>query len=163
MIRQESFMTTPSDDNASEHLVRFSRLGMRTMLVIVLAFGAATLAMTFWPEGAASRFMAQGSIYIPIAIVILVAALRGTLRGRRWDPRSPEARAILNDELRQTSLNRASRAALIVALVAQLPLALLFGTLTHLPAMRTGLAMAEATITLGWATFIALFLFFDRE
>ena len=133
------------------------------MLAIVLVFGALTLAMTIWPEGAASRFMAQAAWVVPIAIVILVVALRSTLRGRRWDPRSPEAKAILNDELRQTSLNRSSRAALIVVLVAQLPLELLFGVLVQLSATRTALAMAEATITLGLATLVSFFLFFDRE
>jgi hypothetical protein len=35
--------------------------------------------------------------------------------------------------------------------------------LAQLPATRTALAMAEATITLGMATLISLFLFFDRE
>ncbi len=162
MTTQESLMTQTSDD-ASEQLVRFSRRSMGTLLVIVLAFGAVTLAMTLWPEGATSRFMARASVYIPVAIAILFAAWRGALRGRHWDPRSREAKAILNDELRQTGLNRASRAALIVVLVAQLPLALLFGILAPMPALRTGLAMSEATITLGMATFIALFLFFDRE
>jgi len=155
-------MTEPTD-NPSESLVRFSRRSMNTMLVIVLVLGATTLAMTLWAEGAASRFMSQAAWVVPVAIVILAAALRATLRGRRWDPRSPEAKAILNDELRQTSLNRASRAALIVVLVAQLPLGLLFGMLAQLSATRTALAMAEATITLGMATLISLFLFFDRE
>ena len=150
-------------DNTFEHLVRSSRLAMSTILVIVLVLGAGMLAMTFWPDGAAERFMAHASYLVPIAIVILGAALRGTLRGRRWDPRSPEVKAILNDELRQTSLNRASRAALIVVLAAQLPLGLLLGMLAQLPAARTALAMAEATILLGMATVISLFLFFDRE
>ena len=155
-------MTEPTD-NSSESLVRFSRLSMSTLLVIVLVLGATTLAMTLWAESAASRFMAQASWVFPVATVILGIALRATLRGRRFDPRSPEAKAILNDELRQVSLNRASRAALIVVLIAQLPLGLLLGMLAQLPAARTALAMAEATITLGMATFISLFLFFDRE
>ena len=38
-----------------------------------------------------------------------------------------------------------------------------FGTLQQATVTRTALAMAEATITLGMATFIALFLFLDRE
>lgn len=155
-------MTEPAD-NPSESLVRFSRRSMGTLLGIVLVLGATTLAMTLWTEGAAARFMAHASSVVPVAIVLLAVALRATLRGRRFDPRSPEAKAILNDELRQTSLNRASRAALIVVLVAQLPLGLLFGMLAQLPAARTALAMAEATITLGMATLISLFLFFDRE
>lgn len=154
---------TPPIHSSSENLVRFSRRSMAAMLVIVPALGAMALSMTLWPEGAASGFMAHSAWVVPIAIVILAAALRATLRGRPWDPRSPEAKAILNDELRQASLNRSSRAALIVVLVAQLPLELLFGMLLQLPASRTALAMAEATITLGMATFLSCFLFFDRE
>lgn len=154
---------TETANDASERLVRLSRLSMRTLLAIVLAFGAATLAMTLWPEGAVSRFMARASVYIPVATVLLVAFWWAVLGGRPWDPRSPEAKAIVKDELRQTSLNRASRAALIVVLVAQVPLALLLGLLAPMPAMRTGLAMSESSITLGMATFIALFLIFDRE
>lgn len=155
-------MTDPSD-YPSESFVRFSRRSMGMLLAIVLFLGATTLAMTLWAEGAVSRFMARASWVVPLAIVILGLALRATLRGQRFDPRSPVAKAILNDELRQMSLNRASRAALIVVLVAQLPLGLLFGMLAQLPAARTALAMAEATITLGMVTFISLFLFFDRE
>lgn len=147
---------------SSQALVRFSRRSMAAMLVIVPGFGAIALAMTLWPEGAASRLMAQAAWVYPIAVVLLGAALRATLRGKSWDPRSPEVKAILNDELRQDSLNRSSRTALIVVLIAQLPLALLFGALPVSPT-RTALAMAVATITLGMATFIALFLFLDRE
>ena len=156
-------MTEPID-NSSESLVRFSRRSMSTLLVIVLVLGATTLAMTFWPDAAASRWVEHAPWLFPVGTVVLFAALRFTLfKGKRWDPRSPEAQAILNDELRQTSLNRSSRAALIVVLVSQLPLGLLFGMLAQLPATRTALAMAEATITLGMATLISLFLFFDRE
>ncbi|HVQ54496.1 MAG TPA: hypothetical protein VMT25_04915 [Thermoanaerobaculia bacterium] len=150
-------------DNSSELLVRFSRRSMAAMLIIVPGFGAMALAMTLWPDGAASRFTAQAGWVYPIAIVLLAAFLRATLRGKSWDPRSPEAKAILNDELRQDSMNRSARAALIAVLVAQVPLALLLGTLPQASPTRTALAMAEATITLGMVTFIALFLFLDRE
>jgi sulfite exporter TauE/SafE len=161
-INKESTMTALAD-NSSEQLVRFSRRSMAAVLVIVAGTGAMALAMTLWPEGPASRFMETAGWVYPIAIVLLGAALRATLRGKSWDPRSPDAKAVLNDELRQDSLNRSSRAALIAVLVAEVPLALLFGTLAQASATRTALAMAEATITLGMATFIALFLFLDRE
>ncbi len=154
-------MSRPAD-HSHENLARFSRRSMGAMLAIVLILGALTLAITLWPEGAASRLVARASWAIPILIVLVVAALRTTLRGQRWDPRSPEARAILNDELRQTSLNRSSRVALMIVLLAELPLALLFGELLQLSATRTALAMAEATITLGLATLLSLFLFLDR-
>src|SRR5664279_241977 len=80
---QEPFMTPPIH-SSSETLVRFSRRSMAAMLVIVPAFGAMALAMTLWPEGAAWGFMAHSAWVVPIAIVILAAALRGTLRGRPW-------------------------------------------------------------------------------
>ena len=150
-------------DNTSELLVRFSRRSMAAVLVIVAGLGAMALAMTLWPDAAASRFMAQAGWVYPIAIVVLGVFLRATLRGKSWDPRSPDTKAVLNDELRQDSMNRSARAALIAVLVAQIPLALLFGTLRQPSATRTALAMAEATITLGMVTFIALFLFLDRE
>jgi hypothetical protein len=156
-------MTDPTD-NPSESLVRFSRRSMGALLVMVLFIGLGTLAMTLWPDAAASRRVEHAPWLFPVGTVVLFTALRLTLfRGQRWDPRSPEAKAILNDELRQTSLSRASRTALLVVLVAQLPLGLLFGILADLPAMRATLAMVESTIMLGMATFIALFLFFDRE
>jgi len=162
MTSTERLVKEPSESPA-ESLVRFSRRSLVSTLVVVLALGAAALGMTLWPDGAVSRFMARASWVVPIAIVILAAALRSTLRGRRWDPSSREAKAILQDELRQASLNRASRAVLAVVLIAQLPLALLLGALVELPALRTALAMSEASITLGMCTLISLFLFFDRE
>jgi hypothetical protein len=158
----QEFPTTVAVDSPSESLVRFTRRSMTALLGVVLFLGATTLAMTLWPDGLASAFMARASVVLPIAIVILVVSLRATLGGRRWDPRTPEARAVLDDELRQASLYRASRAALIVVLIAQLPLGLLFGMVAQLPPARAALGMAEATMTLGLATAISLFLHFDR-
>jgi hypothetical protein len=152
-----------SAESTPEVLVRFSRRSMKTLLGIVLVLGLTALDMTLRPGGTASRFMARASYLVPLAIVIVGFALRATLRGRRFDPRSPEAKAVLNDELRQMSLNRAARAALIVLVAAQLPLGLALGGFGSLPPIRTALAMAEASITLGMATFIALFLVGDRE
>jgi hypothetical protein len=94
--------------------------------------------------------------------VLLVIAIRWPLRGRPFDPRSREMRAIQQDELRQSSINRAARAALIASLISQLPLALLF-MLAHLSAKQALLVMAESTLMLGMVTFIALFLLFDRD
>lgn len=150
---------TQTVPNPTEQLARFSRRGMYVMLVLVLALGAGTLATTLSPDGLGARLASRAYLLIPIVIILAVGGLQFTLRGRRWDPRSPEARAILDDELRQTSLARASRAALATVLIAQIPLGLLF---MQLPA-RAVWAMAVSTITLGMATLIALFLYFDRE
>lgn len=162
MTSQEPLTAKPGE--SSEHLVRLGRRGMSALLVMVLVFGSAILAMTLWPDAAGSRWVEHAPWLFPITGIVLFMGLRMMLfKGHRWDPRSPAVRAILRDELRQSSLNRASRAALLVVLIAQVPLGLLFGMLAHVPIARATLAMANTTITLGMATFIALFLFFDRE
>lgn len=135
---------------------------MIALLVIVIVLGATVVALTLSPEGAVSRSTARGFWLIPVSIVIFVA-LQTSLRGRRWTPDAPEVKAIMQDEWRQTNMARASRAALIVVLVAQWPLGLLFGFLLLLPPPRCASAMAASSITLGLATLIALFLLFDRE
>ena len=155
-------LETQSTANPSQILVRLSRRGMFAMLALVLVLGGTFLGQTLWPDAAASRWVEKSSWIITLAAVLLFLAVQWPLRGRRFDPRSPEMKVILRDELRQSSLNRAARAALIAGLVAQFPLALLF-MLARLSAKQALLAMAESTILVGMVTFIALFLLFDRE
>jgi hypothetical protein len=81
-------------------------------------------------------------------------------RGRAWDPKGLTEKKIQQDEFRQMNLSRAERVGLITVLVVQIPLGLLFA---HLPALRAVMAMGVATITLGMAVVITLFLFFDRD
>ncbi len=66
----------------------------------------------------------------------------------------------MDDEWRRMNLNRAMRFAFTGVLILQVPLGL---TLAHLPALRAVMAMATATTTVGMATLISLFLYFDRE
>ena len=149
---------------------RFSRRSMTTMLVLVPLLGAVSLAMTVKPDGAVSQLMAAAPFLIPLAIIVTIATLQATLRGVRWEPRSAEAQAILQDEWRQTNLHRATRIAFTVTLVAQLGIGLTVSLLDAagmmplaLPQTRVVLAMGVATITIGLTTLIALFLLFDRE
>jgi uncharacterized membrane protein len=145
----------------SERFLRFSRQKMYALLVVVILLGATGLALILPPTGPTWRSIARACL-IPVAIAIVVV-VQMALRSRRFAPNSPEVKMALNDEWRQTNMNRATRAALIVILIAQYPLALLFGFVTDLPTPRPGFAMAFSTITLGLATQLALFLFFDRE
>ena len=153
---------TQPTENASELLVRMSRRGMFAMLAMILVLGATLLGQTLWPEAPASRWVEKSSWIFGLATVLLFVVLRWPLRGRAFDPRSREVQAILQDELRQSSLNRAARAALLASLLGQFPLALLF-MLARLSPRQALLAMAESTILLGMVTFITLFLLFDRE
>jgi hypothetical protein len=149
-----------SEETRAERYQRFSQGSMIVTLVLVLVLGSICVGMAFEPH-AASRWMARSGWMLAVAIAIAVVTLRAaTLRGDRWNPRAPEARAILHDEWRRTSMDRAMRVAFVVVIGAQVPLALL---LIHLPSPRAVTAMAAATATLGLATFIALHLFLSRQ
>jgi hypothetical protein len=154
-------MGNPMNDAASpraERYLRYSHNGMVVMLLLVIAVGAAFLAVAVNPDGAVARWMPRLALSVPIGIALVAGALQWTLRGDRWDPAAPEARAVLEDEWRQVSLARAARWALVAVLGAQVPLALWLGAL---PAPRGVLAQAVATMTFGMAAFLGSFLAFQ--
>jgi hypothetical protein len=149
-----------SEQSRAERYLRFSHGSMIVALVLVLALGVICVGIAFEPL-AGSRWMARSGWMLAVAIAIAVVTLQAaTLRGDRWNPDAPEARAIAHDEWRRTSMDRAMRVAFVVVIGAQLPLALL---LLRLPSIRAVTAMAAATATLGLATFIALYLFMSRQ
>lgn len=136
---------------------------MIALLFVIAILGGTGLALILSPDGSVGRSAARAAWLIPIAMAIVVAAIQTSLKGRRWNPDSPEVKTILQDEFRRTNMDRAARISLIVVLAAQWPLGLTIAFLSGLPAERTAMAMAAASVTLGLLTLIALFLFFDRE
>lgn len=146
-----------STEARSELYLRFSRRSMTVFLFLVIAVGGFCVAMAIHPQGPVWT-RAMPALWIVPAV--LAAGLQRTLGSERWNPRAPEARAIANDEWRRSNMDRARRVAFMVILAAQVPLGLL---LASLPALQAVMAMAAATITLGLATLIALFLYFDRD
>jgi hypothetical protein len=150
-------MTAPMETRSERHL-RFSRRSMTVTLLLVLAIGGFCLAMAVRPH---APVWSRAVPTLWIVAAVLAAGLQRTLGGERWDPRAPEARAIAEDEWRRSNMERARRVAFVVVLGAQLPLGLL---LARLPSsLQALMAMATATITLGLATLLALFLYFDRD
>jgi hypothetical protein len=143
----------------AERYLRYSHHGMVVILVLVIATGTVFLAVALNPDGVIAQWMPRLALSVPIGIALIAGALQWSLRGDRWDPSSAEARAVLDDEWRQVSLARAARWALGAVLAAQVPLALWLGSL---PAPRGVLAQAVATMTLGMAALVGLFLFFQR-
>jgi hypothetical protein len=141
----------------SESYLRFTRRGMFVLFGLVLILGGTGVGLILTPAAAS---WAGLMTLLPIAIALVAAALTMTLRGDRWDPRSAEARAIMNDEWRATNMNRARHLALGVVLVIHVPLALL---LSSLPSAQALSAMATLTMTLGLASLIGAFLYLDRE
>jgi RsiW-degrading membrane proteinase PrsW (M82 family) len=147
----------------SEILLQFSRRSMFVLLFVVIVMGAVALGFTLSPEGEAGNRWQPLSWLLPVAITIVAAGLNTSLRGQRWDPSSPEVKTIMQDEWRRANIARASRAALIGVLLAQWPLALIFGFLMRLSPSRMAMTMAASTMTLGLVILISLFLYFDRE
>lgn len=144
-------------ESRSEKYLRFSRRSTTVLLLLVLAVGSVCVAMAFRPV---SPHWPQAMLPMWIVAIVLAAGLQRTLGGDHWDPRTPEVRAIVEDEWRRTNMDRARRVAFVVVLGAQLPLGLL---LASLPPLRAVMAMAAATITLGLSTLLALFLYLDRD
>lgn len=146
---------------ASEMFLRFSRRKMAALFAVVIVVGAVGLALMLTPVGPTWRLVARTSL-IPVALAIVVF-VQLSIRGRRWAPDSPEVRLAMQDEWQRTNIDRATRVALVTVLLIQWPLALLFGLFMQVPAPRASMAMGMATITIGLATQLALFLYFDRE
>jgi hypothetical protein len=137
---------------------------MLLLLIVIVALGAVALALALRPDSAIAQVLEKAPWFFPIATIIGVAAVQTSLRKNRWDPKSPEVQAIMNDEWRRTNLDRAMKIAFIVILVVQLPLGWLFGVmLAQLSVLRAVLGLAVSTITLGMTTFVATFLILDRD
>lgn len=144
----------------SDLFLQFNRRKLTLLLAIVLVVGAIGLALMLTPAGPAWRSVARASV-VPVVVVIAVL-VQLAIRSRRWAPKSPEVEVAMQDEWQRTNMNRASRTAFVVLLVAQWPLGITLGFL-DVPAPRGAMAMAMATVTLGLATQLAAFLFLDRE
>ena len=146
-------------DSRADRYQRYSRRGMVVLLGLAVLVGAVTLAATLDPDGSIARGLPRAVVMVPIAMALIGGALTTTLRGDRWDPRAPEAQALLGDEWRRQIMARAIRSAFVVVLVAQAPLAL---WLSGRPSPGNVVAMAIVTMTLGLATLCAHFLISDR-
>jgi hypothetical protein len=138
-------------------ILRFARRNLFIVLAMVLILGGTLLSNVFRPDAAFSRWPVRAPWLLPIATIIVAGV---SMRGMKLKPQSAEMKALLADEWRHANLNRASRTAFVVVLVAQVPQALLF---LDLPVLRAVMGMAAATITLAMTTFITLFLIFDRD
>src|SRR5688572_6388305 len=112
--RKETPMTEPTEHPA-ELFLRFTRRSTIALLVTVMLLGGAALSLMLSPTHeffrAASR-VALVAVAIALLVTIFVA-----LHRRRWPASSPAVQVVLNEELRQASVLRASRAALITVLV----------------------------------------------
>jgi hypothetical protein len=153
-------MTTQDRTIDPETLLRFHRRSMIFLLLMITALGAFLTASALWPEAGLLRWVERAPFFFPMMIIIAVAAQQTSMRRHRIALDTPEFKALMSDEWRLKSMDRASRGALIIVLVAQFLLPLVFA---DLPTIRAVWGMAAATVTVGAAAQIGLFLLFDRD
>ena len=172
MTSNEPLATGPPLD--PELVLRLHRRSMIQLLIAVATLGAFLIGSALSPGAALLRWVEEVPWLVPIAFILFVVFQQAVFRRHRLRMDAPEFKAILRDEWRRRSTDRATRGALIAVLVAQIPLALLISHvpaaqlpigrfLGHLPALRAVLGMAVSTATLGLLAQLALFLFFDRD
>lgn len=143
-----------------EVLLRASRRALVVLCVAILWLGSTALAVALRPGSLLAIWPLRAPWLFPVAMIGAWGALRASMHWQCWRADAPEVAVIEQDELRRASLSRAQRWALIVVLVAQVPLGV---ALLHVPGPRAVLGMAGGTIALGMTTVIAAFLFLDRE
>ena len=146
------------EEKPVEALARMSRRALLLILAAIAILGGTAVAMAVAPSSFLARWPAALPWLIPGATLMAYVAFRVGGAGR-LSP-APQNGRSLKDELRQHRLARAQRAALILALGAQIPLALL---MKSLPAQNAVMGMATATITIGLAAMVACFLVLDRK
>jgi hypothetical protein len=149
-----------TDAENAELYLRFHRRTMLVLLVFIVMAGAFLVITALRPNAALLGWIERAPFFFPMLIIVAVSAQQTLMRKHRIALDSPEFKALMSDEWRHRSMERATRGALIVALVAQLALPFLFAGLATARALW---GMAAATVTIGLAAQIALFLFFDQE
>lgn len=135
-----------------DKLVAFSRRQLWFALGAVLVLAAVAVGLLAFPGAEAPARLFS---LLPIVIVLAVAALK-TGGGA---PTSAELRALVDDELRQASQQKASRNGFLAVLAAQVVLA---PGLAWLSTPYPVALMAVLTIATGLTVFLASLLYHDR-
>ena len=152
-------MDKPSADR-TELFLRYARRTLYLCLVVI-TLGVLYLILTIWDrEGRLERLRVGLLILCPVFLTLGAAWLQGTLKGNRYSLKDADVRAIIGDELRRQSFDRAFRVAFGAVLALQMPLAWI---LFQHPSEQSLIHMGTFTILLGFIALVSAFLFFDRD
>ncbi len=145
--------------NEAEQLVRYSRRSLWTGLVLMLLIGTSAAAGLGFPDSEAGSLFKRLAIPLPILIVIAAAALKSSAKKARTDPSGAPMQAILNDELRVASVNRAYRNSFMGVMILQplLAIALSLIVVAHPVALASCLTLMAGVVIL-----LASILYHDR-
>ena len=149
-------MTSPNQADRTELLLRASRRSLFVLLALILLMSATIIAHVLRPGSLLADWASRAPWLLPVAIVAIFAIVVAPLRRRSGEA---ELKTLRDDEFRQASLARAQRAALVAAVVAQIPLAVLVSGLSAIAAVTI---MGVGTVTVVMATLITSFLYFER-
>jgi hypothetical protein len=141
----------------SDTLVTFSHRSLWMALAILLLLAAWAVTVNLFPGSVAAEMAGHAAVILPLAIIIAVAALQSSLKGLSLDPRSKAMKAVLDDELRRQSMQRACRNGLLAVMLAQPLLAFLVAALP-----QPLILMASLTVLTAVATVLASVLAYDR-
>lgn len=144
------------DVTQTELLVQHSRRQLWAALILVVALGVAALLLLAFPGKRADTGTFLMILY-PDMVAIALLSLRRSKRGLAAT--AAQTHAVVDDELRQHSLNRAWRNAFFVMLLAQ-PLLAVGVTWSGTPHPVALLAGASALA--GVVTALASVLYYDR-
>lgn len=147
---------SPAVHHDQEKLIALSRRQLWLALSTVLVIGVAATCLLAFPSAQPAVFATRLFSLLPLFLVLAVAGLR--MRGR-GAPGSAQVQALVNDELRQASVQLASRNGFVAVLAAQ---ALLAPALSLLALPNPLALMAVLTIGAGVTVFLASLLYHDR-
>lgn len=141
----------------SDVLVRLSHMSLWVLLLTILYAGAGmVLVLAGGPQVAEAARTAM--ILLPIANVIALGALRAK-GGKANCMRSPQMRAVLNDEMRQQALSKGYRNGFFATMIATI----VVGCIVSLAGVAKAPAvMIVAVITVGVAAMLDSVLYYDR-
>jgi len=150
-------MTSSNQADRIELLLQASRRSLLILLALILLIAGTIIAHVVRPGSLLADWASRAPWLLPVAIVAIFGIVIAPMRRRLGDA---EIKTLRDDEFRQANLARAQRAALVAALVAQIPLAIFVSGLTVSAAVTI---MGVGTVTVAMATLITSFLYFERD
>ncbi len=140
-----------------EQALRQVRQGLWMVLGVLVLLAAFAALQAYDPGTVLAQRSARAlPALLPVLIVVVFAWQQST---RRLSVKDAEMQAVLKDEFRRANLDRAFRAAFLVLLGVQVPLALLCRTL---PSERAVWCMVAFSCFAGMVALLGSFLFYDR-
>lgn len=139
----------------TEQLVQLSRRQLWLALVFIFVFGTIAIVQLAFPGQHMHKLWSNS----PVVIIVALASLSRAIRRVKEKATASGMRVVLDDELRQASLQRAYRNAFFAMLVLQPLMALAVTTF----ALANSVAVMAAASALGGAVaMLGSFLYYDR-